>query len=135
VSVAKTLLVLRQTLAPEIPEESCVIVGLYHDIGKIGEPGKPYYLTNTSEWHVKNRGIHFVVNRDVTFMDIATRSLFIVSQHIPLSFEEAQAIRFHDGQYIPENQGVAHRETPLTRLLQYADNWSGGVIEERSKPD
>ena len=43
----------------------------------------------------------------------------------------AQAIRYHDGQYIDENRSVAHRETELTRLLQYADNWSGGVLEDR----
>jgi len=64
-------------------------------------------------------------------MDIATRSLFLLAQHIPLSDDEAQAVRYHDGQYIVENQSVAHKETRLTRLLQYADNWSGGVIEER----
>ena len=45
---------------------------------------------------------------------------------------EAQAIRYHDGQYIDENRSVAHRETKLTRLLQYADNWSGGILEATS---
>ena len=64
-------------------------------------------------------------------MDIATRSLYLLSQHIPLTDEEAQAIRYQDGQYIQENQSVAHKECKLTRLLQYADNWSAGVLEER----
>jgi len=128
-NVARTLLKLRGSLAPELAEESCVIVGLYHDIGKVGGFGKPYYLPNPSDWHVRNRGIRYVVNKDLVHLDIATRSLFLASQHITLSDEEAQAIRYHDGQYIPENQSVAHRETILTRLLQYADNWSGGVIE------
>jgi len=36
VGVAETLLQLRAALAPEISEESCVIVGLFHDIGKVG---------------------------------------------------------------------------------------------------
>ena len=128
-NVANTLLKLRSVLAPEISEESCVIIGLYHDIGKIGMPGKPYYLPNPSEWHVKNRGIAYIVNDNIVYMDITTRSLYLVSQHIALTDEEAQAIRYHDGQYIDENKSVAHRETKLTRLLQYADNWSGGVLE------
>lgn len=128
-NVANTLLKLRAVLAPEISEESCIIAGLYHDIGKIGMPGKPYYLPNPSEWHVKNRGIAYIVNEDIVHMDIATRSLYLVSQHITLTDEEAQAIRYHDGQYIDENKSVAHKETKLTRLLQYADNWSGGVLE------
>jgi hypothetical protein len=63
-------------------------------------------------------------------MDIASRSLFIVSKFIDLTEEEAQAIRYHDGQYIDENKSVAHKETKLTRLLQYADNWAGGVLEK-----
>ncbi|MHB1455397.1 MAG: HD domain-containing protein [Armatimonadota bacterium] len=129
-NVANTLLRLRETLAPDLSVESCVIVGLYHDIGKIGMPGRPYYLPNPSEWHVVNRGANYIINNDITHMDIATRSLFLVSQHITLSDEEAQAIRYHDGQYIEENHSVAHRECRLTRLLQYADNWGGGVLED-----
>jgi hypothetical protein len=130
VNVAQTLLKLRDTLAPDLSAESCVIVGLFHDLGKVGMPGKPYYLPNPSEWHVRNRGIRYIVNQDIVHMDIATRSLYIFAQHVPLSDDEAQAIRYHDGQYIAENQSVAHQETRLTRLIQYADNWAGGVIEE-----
>ena len=130
-NVVRTLLRLRECLAPDVSEESCVIVGLYHDVGKVGTAGQPYYLPNTSEWHVRNRGIKYVVNKDLVHMDIATRSLYLVSQHVPLSDAEAQAIRYHDGQYITENSSVAHREEKLTRLLQFADNWSGGVVEDR----
>lgn len=129
VNVANTLLRLRAAVAPEISEESCVIVGLYHDVGKLGTPGCPYYLPNPSQWHVQNRGIRYVVNEDVVHMDIATRSLYLVACHLKLTDHEAQAIRYHDGQYIDENGSVAHREVELTRLVQYADNWSGGVLE------
>jgi len=129
INVANTLLTLRATLAPEISDESCVIVGLYHDVGKLGTAGNPYYLPNPSEWHVKNRGQVYIVNQDVIHMDIATRSLYLVACHLKLTDCEAQAIRYHDGQYIDENKSVAHREVKLTRLVQYADNWSGGVIE------
>lgn len=130
VNVTRILLRLRNLLAPDIPEESCIITGLFHDLGKAGMQGQPYYLPNPSEWHIKNRGIRYIKNPDLVHMDIATRSLFLVSQHIPLTDDEAQAIRYHDGQYIKENESVAHKETMLTRLLQYADNWAGGVLEE-----
>ncbi|MBN2358057.1 MAG: phosphohydrolase [Deltaproteobacteria bacterium] len=131
VNVATTLLLLRDALAPDIPTESCVIVGLYHDPGKVGVPGKPYYLPNPSQWHVHNRGIRYIVNNDVVHLDIATRSLYLIAQHVPLTDDEAQAIRFHDGKYIPKNQSVAHREVQLTRLVQYADTWAAGVLEAR----
>jgi len=41
--------------------ESCVIVGLYHDLGKVGMPGQPYYQPNPSQWHVRNQGIRYIV--------------------------------------------------------------------------
>lgn len=133
-NVATTILRLRPVLAPDLSEESCVIVALYHDVGKVGAPGQPYYLPNPSEWHVRNRGVRYIINPDLVHMDIATRSLFLIAPHVPLTDEEAQAVRYHDGQYIEENHSVAHRETRLTRLLQYADNWSGCVLEDRQHP-
>ena len=129
INVTETLLKLRGLLAPDLSAESCVITGLYHDLGKAGMPGKPYYLPNPNDWMVKNRGMVYVINKELVHMDIATRSLFLISRHIDLTSEEAQAIRYHDGQYIDENKSVAHRECKLTRLLQYADNWSAGVLE------
>ena len=44
IGVDETLLQLRTALAPEMSKESCVIVGLFHDIGKVGMPRKQYYL-------------------------------------------------------------------------------------------
>ena len=41
VAVAENLLKFRDFLAPKISDESCVIVGLFHDVGKVGIPGKP----------------------------------------------------------------------------------------------
>ena len=130
VNVADTLLKIRTELMPELSIESCIITALFHDAGKAGYEGIPYYIENPDTWQVENRNRKYTINRDCPHMDIATRSLFLVSQYINLSPEEAQAIRFHDGQYIDENKSVAHREAPLTRLLQYADNWSSGVLEK-----
>ncbi len=46
VNVAGNLLKIKNVLAPEISDESCVIVGLLHDLGKAGMPGEPQYLKN-----------------------------------------------------------------------------------------
>ena len=129
VNVAKTLIKMRRELLPESSLESCVIVALFHDVGKVGFPGTPYYIKNPNEWSLKNRGIKYTVNPECIHMDTSSRSLYLISRYVKLTPDEAQAIRYHDGQYVDENKSVAHKETPLTRLLQYADNWSGGVIE------
>ncbi|GAG82779.1 unnamed protein product, partial [marine sediment metagenome] len=42
VGVTHTLLKLKNILAHEIPDESCVVIGLFHDVGKVGMAGKPY---------------------------------------------------------------------------------------------
>jgi hypothetical protein len=121
VGVTKTLLRLRTLLAPEISEESCVIVALFHDVGKIGMPGSPRYLKQNDR---------YVYNEDQVEMQIANRSLYLVSKYISLCDEEAQAILYHDGQYIQENRYIAHKECPLTLLLTFADTWTAAVEEE-----
>jgi hypothetical protein len=121
VGVAKTLLRLRELLTPQLSEESCVVVGLFHDVGKVGMPDAPRYL---------KKGDKFVYNKNQVEMQIANRSLYLVSKYIPLSDEEAQAILYHDGQYIAENRFIAHRECPLTLLLTFADTWTAAVYEE-----
>ena len=128
ISVMETLLKIKEILAPHIESESCVIVGLFHDVGKVGYPGKPYYLPNPNGYDARRK---YIVNPEIVCMGIAVRSLFLVSQHIFLTEEEAQAIVYHDGQYIEENKVIAHREGPLTLLLSYADNWAGSVLERK----
>lgn len=134
VGVAETLLKLRACLAPDISEESCVITGLLHDVGKVGMPGKPLYLPNPDEWQKKNRGINYVYNDEVTTMGLAVRSLYLIAKYIPLSDAEAQAITYHDGQYIDDNHVVAQNEEPLTLLLHYADYWTMRTQEDGIEP-
>jgi hypothetical protein len=121
VGVTHTLLKLREQFAPVLSEESCVIVGLFHDVGKVGMPGSPRYLKD---------GDKFVYNKDQIEMQIAQRSLYLVSKYVPLSDEEAQAILYHDGQYILENRCIAHKECPLTLLLTFADTWTAAIYED-----
>ena len=121
VGVTKTLLKLRELLTPQLSEESCVIVGLFHDIGKVGMPGAPRYI---------EQGGRYSYNKNQVEIQIANRSLYLISKYIPLSDEEAQAILYHDGQYIEENKFIAHKECPLTLLVTFADTWTAAVYEE-----
>ncbi len=58
---------------------------------------------------------------------LALRSRYLVSQYIPLSDTEVQAIAYHDGMYVPEGSAVAHKEEPLLLLLHWADMWTASV--------
>lgn len=130
VGVAETLLRFRECLAPQLSVESCAIVGLLHDAGKVGMPGKPLYLPNPDEWQRRNRGMNYLYSEEVTAMGLAVRSLYLIAKYLPLSDAEAQAICYHDGQYIVENEPVAGNEEPLTLLLHWADYWSAHINED-----
>ena len=135
VNVAETLLLLRETLMPALSEESCVIVALLHDLGKAGVPGQPQYIENLPSEKQQRYGYStntpFRFNNQLTYLSVPIRSLYLILPYLPLTQEEAQAIAYHDGQYVTDNHGVAAKESELTLLLQYADNWSGFVIERK----
>jgi hypothetical protein len=132
-NVADTMLKIKCVLAPEVSDESCVIVSLLHDLGKVGMPGEAQYLKNEPSDNQKRHGYPawtpYRFNNDLTYLSVPVRSLYLALPYLPLTQEEAQAIAYHDGQYVDDNRSVAKHERPLTLLLQYADNWCGFVLE------
>ena len=134
VNVAESMLKIREALAPDISAESCVIVSLVHDLGKVGMLGNPQYLINEPIDKQQQSGYKadppYRFNKNLTYLSVPVRSLYLASKHIDLTEEEVQAIVYHDGQYVDDNRSVATHEEPLTLLLQYADSWSGFVIEK-----
>jgi hypothetical protein len=128
VGVCKTLLHMKQFMRPEISDESATIVGLFHDVGKVGYAGNPLYLPNPKPEEVR-RGITYITSPKVTKMGLAVRSLYLIAKYVTLTEEEAQAITYHDGQYIEENKVVAHYEKPLTLLVHFADMWTASMLE------
>ena len=133
VNVAETLLRIKDTLYPIIDDESCVIVGLLHDLGKAGTPEAAQYLKNEPTARQRQYGYGptypYSFNKDLTYLSVPVRSLYLALPYIYLTEEEAQAIVYHDGQYVEDNRSVAKNERPLTLLLQYADNWCGFIVE------
>lgn len=134
VNVAETMLRIKAAIAPEITDESCVIVALLHDLGKAGMPGRPQYLVNEPSEKQKKYGYRpdypYRFNSDLTYLSVPVRSIYLALQYIRLTEDEVQAIIYHDGQYVEDNRSCATHEEPLTLLLQYADSWSGFVIEK-----
>ena len=128
-NVAETMLKLKNTLAPEISDESCVVTALFHDLGKVGMPDNPMYVKNIGK-NGKAPSIPYSCNNNMTYMSIPLRSLYFILPLFPLTPEETQAIMYHDGQYVDDNKSVATKECPLLFLLQYADSWSTFVIEK-----
>jgi len=137
INVAETMLKIKAAIAPEISDESCVIVALLHDLGKVGMPGRPQYFVNEPSEKQKKYGYKpdypYRFNSELTYLSVPVRSIYLALQYISLTEEEVQAIVYHDGQYVEDNRSCATHEEPLTLLLQYADSWSGFVIEKEKK--
>lgn len=135
VNVAENMLKMRNALAPEIDEESCIITALIHDLGKAGMPGNPQYLPNEPTAKQKQYGysasVPYRMNDKLIYLSVPLRSLYLALPLISLTESEVQAIMYHDGQYVDDNKSVATKETPLLLLLQYADTWSTFVTEKR----
>jgi len=135
VNVAETLIRIKNTLYPMIEDESCVIVALLHDLGKVGMPNDPLYIKNKPTENQRRAGYGptypYSYNTGLTYLSVPIRSLFHALPYLTLTEEETQAIAYHDGQYVDDNRSAAKNECPLTLLLQYADNWCGFVVEER----
>jgi len=135
-SVTDIMLKLRDTLAPQISRESCIIVGLTHDIGKTAYYGKDLYVPNMIQGKKKGEGIiqsaakPFEHNKDRLEIAHEYASLHIVSKFIPLLEEEAQAILYHNLLYVPSGRDVKNREHPLTLLLHWADYWEAFVVSK-----
>ncbi len=125
-NVAYTMLKMKNAIAPSISDESCVIVALLHDVGKVGMSGNPQYLKSNGRYP-------YNFNRELIYLSVPIRSIYLALPYLELSEEEVQAIVYHDGQYVDDNASVATREEPLTLLLQYADTWSGFVLEKKQQ--
>jgi hypothetical protein len=116
---------------PQISDESCVIVGLFHDVHKAYDGfGRQCYVPNVLKSGKVSDTKPYEVNKELMVMSGAYRSAMIVAQHIDLYEHEIQAIVAHDGQYILANREVACKEHPLTLIVHFADMWAAILMED-----
>lgn len=123
-NVVKNALKLSETLAPKRwPQHKVIFCALFHDLGKAGFPGKPYYIPTKDDWKTRKNEF-WDVSKD-EFMPNAERSLFTLQQHgIQVDYEESVAIRWNDGPGAPGNSEYAFHEPDLALIIHWADFWS-----------
>ena len=122
--------------------ESFIIVALLHDLGKIGQFGKPNYIPNMLKGRAtkanpdpepkQSEAQPYKSNPDLRYVDHEVRSVAIASRFIELTEEEQLAILWHNGLYGPFKYEIQGNETPLYMLLYFADLWAARVTEDGS---
>lgn len=110
-------------VSSEISTESLILVGLFHNLGQIGDRTRPYLIDQESDWHRK-RGILYTYNEDLPKTMIQHRSLQLLQDFgVKLTFDEWIAIAISGGPHREENRFYVGNEPPLALLLTQARQW------------
>ena len=139
-NVAQMALSLKEMFAPDVPRDSVIICAILHDLGKMGQYGKPNYVPNMLTPRATKANPNpepyqsdkkpYVTNPDLMYVDHEIRSIVIAQQYIKLTEEEQTAILWHNGLYGPFKYEIPGKETPLYLLIHMADMWAARVIEK-----
>lgn len=131
-----TYLTNKQIHAGTVNLNSIKIVSLLHDLGKMGNHGKPGYVPNMIQ-DKKNKGQliqsdskPYEINKNLPYIPHEIISISLAKQFIELTEEEEFAIIYHNGLYTGLGRDLNGKERPLQMLLHFADMWCSRVIEK-----
>ena len=109
---------------------SVVIAAALHDLGKMGQFGKPNYVENVLKGGKTSTSAPYKTNGDLLYVDHEIRSIAIAQMFIELTEEEQFAILYHNGMYGNLKYAYNGKETPLSLIIHWADMWAARVVEE-----
>lgn len=111
-----------KTFGWEVSKESLIIGCLFHDLGKVGDHEKDYYVPQDSDWHREKLGEMYKYNKDMQYMTVPHRGVWLC-QHfsLKLSQEEWLSIILNDGQYDEVNAPYKMKEPRLADIVHMAD--------------
>lgn len=113
----------------EVTDESIILCSLLHDLGKMGDHGKPNYVENILRDGKRSEKKPYETNKDLLYLPHEVRSVCIAERYIQLTEDEEWAITCHNGLYGDFRYVVNGKETPLYMLLHFADMWASRVVE------
>lgn len=94
-NVLRVMKAMRTSLDLEkaVHPDTLILLGLFHDVGKLGNSKEDYYLPQQSDWH-RNKGMLYEINENLTQMPVSARSVWWLNQYnIPLSETEICALQ------------------------------------------
>ena len=122
--------------------EELVFSAINHDLGKLGDSTNDLYIPSNNDWRKKNLGELYSYNKEVGFMTIPDRSLFLLQEAgIQYTLNEMLAIRSHDGLYDEANKAYFISRIPESRpksvilfILHQADFLAAEVEKHINAP-
>lgn len=124
--VLNNLVALNKSYDWKLKKESMILGALFHDIGKIGMPGKEssndFYAPQTDSWRHDKLGEVYKYNDAIDYLSTPDRSVFIMQHYqVALTSEEWLAIKLNDGFVVDMNKPYCLRITPLVYGVMTAD--------------
>jgi putative nucleotidyltransferase with HDIG domain len=116
-----------------IPEESITISALLHDLGKMGDHGKPNYAENYLKDGSRSSAKPYITNTNLVYIPHEVRSVLIAERYIYLSEEEERAILWHNGLYGQFKNDITGKETELYMIIHFADMWASRITEKEEE--
>ena len=116
-----------------IPDESVTISALLHDLGKMGDHGKPNYAENYLKDGSRSSAKPYITNTDLVYIPHEVRSVLIAERYIYLSEEEERAILWHNGLYGQFRNDITGKETELYMIIHFADMWASRITEKEEE--
>lgn len=132
-NVVKYAMKIADAIAPDRwPKWKIMFCALFHDLGKAGSPGKPYYTLTSEQWKVKKEECYDVSKEE--FMPNAEKSLYVLQLHgVVLDYEETVAIRLNDGMGSESNREYSFNEPDLALVIHWADHWASRQEKQEGK--
>lgn len=116
-------------------ESELAFAVLHHDLGKLGEPGVPYYIPTNDPKH-NNQGVYYIVNPDLPWMTTFDRTMYLLNEYnIKITRNEMMGIKLADGAFSEENRqyfsakGIFPLDSNIGYLVHWAD-WMATNVEK-----
>ena len=101
----------------DFTDEELVFSAIFHDLGKVGDEGRPSYIPQTDKWRQDKLHEMFTPNKELEFMLVPDRSLFTLQKNgIEVSKNEYIAIKLHDGVFSDANKPYWFSNNPHSRM-------------------
>ena len=100
---------------------SILKVGLFHEIGKVGDLENDYFIEQNSDWNREKLGQYYKWNEECQKMSVSHRTLYLLQHfNVHLSQEEWLTLQLAYGMHFEENRFYNGSEPKLAMLLQDA---------------
>ena len=122
-------------------DEELVFAAMHHDLGKVGDLDKDYYVPQESEWHRKNRDEIYKHNPALQYMKVPDRGLWLLQHYgVKVTDKEYIGIKLTDGMYDDANKAYLMSYNPdfglrsnMPHILHQADMMSTYIESDQWK--